>query len=154
MGFFNRILNSIRNLFGRNTNSLGPTIPPIIDEVEVFENILLSALPINWTFERRNRRSIGPLGLRSTTPYLSDWNRYWVLSTPWPGNEPQRVQIHLYLIREIGTLHNDKEHLTNWERFSVVAQNPSVIQINNQSFTWATLPGWPNAKDDIINSLM
>lgn len=150
MSLFDRIRNAFRILFG-GSSTLTSDIPPIIDEVEVFENILLSILPSNWTLEITSNRPLDPLGYDETKPHLGDWDHFWILSTLWPGHEPQRIQIHLYLLRKIGTLHSDKEKLADWERFSVIAQNPSVIQINNESYTWTNLPGWPNAKDDITN---
>ncbi len=150
MGFFSRLAQSLRRLFG---SSITIGTPPTIDEIEAFEDRLNWILPHNWSLEKRDRRPFEIPSSRSSKPYLDDWNRYWVLSTPWPTHEPQRAQIHLYLIQNSVALPNNKELLTNWERFSIVAQDPSVVQINNDSFTWMTLPGWSDAKDDIKNSL-
>ena len=131
-----------------------PDLPPLIDEVEALERRLRPVLPGGWTLERRPQRpwDPGPAPLASR-PYLEDWARAWVLSAPWPGHEPQRAQVHLFLLRDTGGLSVDREMLARWERFSVAAQDPAAIAIGNDRFTWATLPGWPTARADIIAAL-
>ena len=100
MRFFVRILSILRSIFSRIFGSINSATPAIIDEVEIFENILLSIIPVNWSMEKRNRRPLFLLNPPTSKPYLDSWHRYWVLSTPWPGHEPQRAQIHLYLLQD------------------------------------------------------
>ena len=76
-----------------------------------------------------------------------------MLSTPWPNHEPQRAQVLLYLLRDGAALGPGREIVARWERFAVAGQDPSVLQIGNDAFTWATLPGWPTARADIASAL-
>ncbi|HKZ08503.1 MAG TPA: hypothetical protein VJU81_23755 [Methylomirabilota bacterium] len=130
----------------------GPDIPPVIDEVEALERRIGTVLPRTWTIERRPRRIDGAPGPPSR-PYLDDWDRAWVLSTPWPGQAPQRAQIVLHLLRDGGSVGPHQEVLSPWERFTVVAQDPSVVSIGGDAFSWATLPGWPSARADLRAAL-
>ena len=139
-----------RRLFG-SAPPPGAWTPPVIDEVEIFETRLASVLPPGWTLERRDLRPWG--GQPDSQPYLADGQRGWVLSTPWPGHDPQRAQVWLFLFRSPGPLSPQQAVLTRWERFDVVAQDPASIRIGNDSFSWTTLPGWPNAKADIVAAL-
>ena len=141
-----------QHLFGQPSPP-GHWTPPVLDEAEAFESRLIRVLPAGWTVDRRERRPwYRPLP-RSSQPYLTDWDRSWVLSTPWPGHEPQRAQVHLHLVRDADSLPPSKETLARWERFTVVAQDPAVMEIDNDSFAWHTLPGWPTARADLVTAL-
>jgi hypothetical protein len=142
-----------RFLFGTAGSPAGLGLPPLIDEVEAFEDRLGSVLPGTWSLERVDRRPWDPLSRGRSLPYLSDLDRSWVLSTPWPGEAPQRAQVHLFLIMDGAPIPASKDVLTRWERFTVVAQDPTVIQIANRAFTWDTLPDWPDARAEIIGAL-
>lgn len=131
----------------------GPDTPPVLDEAEALERRLRSVLPPAWHLEQRVRRPWHLGGPDASRPYLGEWDRAWVLSTPWPGHEPQRAQIVLHLLRDGGSLRRRQEIVARWERFAVVAQNPGVVRIGDDAFTWATLPGWPTARADLAAAL-
>ena len=126
--------------------------PPLLDEAEALEHRLRAVLPRTWTLEARVRQPwrFGPAASR---PYLAEWDRAWVLSTPWPGHAPQRAQIVLYLLRDGTGMGPHHEILARWERFTVAAQDPATLAIGSDRFSWATLPGWPSARADLAATL-
>jgi hypothetical protein len=138
-----------RVLFG---GAPGPDTPPLIDEVEAFERRIGTVLPRTWTLARWARR-LDTMPGPPSRPYLDEWDRAWVLSTPWPGHEPQRAQIVLHLLRDGDGVGPGHDVVAQWERFTVLGQDPAVIAIGTDRFTWATLPGWPTARADLAAAL-
>ena len=144
--FFQTLLFAFRRLFLGDRAPLGGIgLPPLVDEIEEFEDRIRSVLPPDWTLERINIRPWYRGKERKPVLFLNQWNRLWSLQTLWPGHEPQNVQIQLYLVIDTTTISPDKEVLGVWKRFTVVAQDPETIVIDGAFFTWSTLPGWPDA---------
>lgn len=152
--FFQTLLFAFRRLFlGARAPLGGIGLPPLVDEVEEFEDRIRSVLPPDWTLEKINIRPWYQNKGRNSLLHLNQWDRLWSLQTLWPGHEPQHVQVQLYLVIDTATISLDKEVLGNWKRFTVVAQDPAAIVIDGAFFTWSTLPGWPDAKSEIIKAI-
>ncbi len=152
--FFQTLLFAFRRLFlGPSAPLGGIGLPPLVDEVEEFEDRIRSVLPPEWTLDKMTIRPwYQNNGSDSPLP-INQWDRLWSLQALWPGHEPQHVQVQLYLVIDTTTISLDKEVLGDWKRFAVVAQDPATIGIDETFFTWSTLPGWPDAKSEIIKAI-
>lgn len=129
------------------------TVPLLADESEAFEKRIGMALPGGWTIDRHHRAPMFAVGKPTSEPYRLDSERYWILSTPWPGKEPQRAQVVLYLFRDPAGVPAHLERLATWERFALFAQDPADVSIGGSSFTWSTLPGWSGARAAIVAAM-
>ena len=151
--FFLTLWYAFRRLFfGVNTSVGNIGIPPLIDEIEMFEDQIRTVLPINWNIDRFIIRPLYQ-PFKRLIPYVSDFNRVISLQTEWPGNQPQQAQIQLFLITNATPIPPNYEVLGRWRRFTVVAQPPESIRIDAMFFSWSTFPGWPSSREDIISVL-
>lgn len=127
-------------------------LPPLIDEVDAFEARLRVVLPAGWTIDRHLLRQYDTSHPIASRPWFAPEARAWMLSTPWPGSN-QRFELFLFLFEKGTSAPPDLQPVGVFERFAVLAQDPSVASIGGARFDWATMPGWPGARQAIERAL-
>lgn len=127
-------------------------LPPLLDEVEAFEERLRRVIPYDWQLERLSFKAADPGRRPASQPWAEPEARAWVISTPWPGTN-QRLNVMLFLVPNDKTPQPHHDRLASWERFSVTAQDPSIAEIGGVRYSWDSLPGWPDARAAIVSTL-
>ena len=116
---------------------------PVIDEVDALEQRLRAVLPPTWTLEQRTWRPSGPAGPAASRPYLGAWIARGCSAHPGPVTS--RSAPRSSCTSSATGVARDRVK-TSWPSGSAsrsVGQDPAVIAIGNDRFTWATLPGRP-----------